>query len=151
MVLTPTYYVFRMFRPHQEATMLPVELETPDYTYEKTKIPAVTAAASRDERGVLHVSLTNADPHHAVAIDCQLNGVDAGRADQWKVGGEILTADRMSAYNDFGKSAEVKPAAFDGAKVHDGSLAIELPAKSVVMLTIENVAATAVDHPSESK
>ena len=55
--------------------------------------------------------------------------------------GQILSADRMNAYNDFGKSAEVKPAEFDGAKVHDGAVSIEVPAKSVVMVAIGGVAA----------
>ena len=142
MVLTPSYYVFRMFKPHQEATMLPAELTSPDYTFEKRTIPAMTSAASRDAKGVIHISLTNADPHHAVAVDCQLAGTEASTADGWKVSGEILTAERMSAYNDFGKSAEVKPASFEGAKVKDGAISIELPAMSVVMLAIENVAAT---------
>jgi alpha-L-arabinofuranosidase len=140
-VLTPSYYVFRMYRPHQDATMLPAELESPDYTFEKTTIPALTAAASRDEQGALHVSLTNADPHHAAAVACQLAGADGGKAGDWKVSGEVLTADRMSAYNDFGKGADVKPTSFDGAKVKDGALSIELPAKSVVMVKVENVAA----------
>jgi alpha-N-arabinofuranosidase len=121
--------------------MLPSELEAPDYTFEKTTIPALTAAASRDEQGVLHVSLTNADPHHAVAVACQLAGTDGGQAGEWKVSGEILTADRMSAYNDFGKAADVKPSQFEGAKVTDGALSIELPAKSVVIVTISGVGA----------
>ena len=79
MVLTPSYYVFRMYKVHQDATMLPTELTSPDYAFDKTTIPALTAAASRDEKGVLHLSLTNADPHHAVKLDCQLAGATAGR------------------------------------------------------------------------
>ena len=56
-----------------------------------------------------------------------------------KISGEVLTAERMAAYNDFGKAAEVKPADFNDAKVENGKLVINLPAKSVVMLRIENV------------
>ncbi len=38
MVLTPTYYVFRMFKAHQGATMIPIDLIAPAniptaYTY----------------------------------------------------------------------------------------------------------------------
>ena len=34
MVLTPTYYVFKMYKVHQEATMLPVEIKCNQYTWE---------------------------------------------------------------------------------------------------------------------
>ena len=139
MVLTPSYYVFRMYKVHHDATMLPSELTSPDYTFEQKTIPAMTAAASRDDKGVIHVSLTNADPHHAIAVMCQLAGAEGSKADDWKVSGDVLTAGRMSAYNDFGKDAEVHPSAIDGAKVKDGELAIELPAKSVVVVAISGV------------
>jgi alpha-L-arabinofuranosidase len=140
MVLTPSYYVFKMYKLHQDATMLPTELTSPDYVFEKTTIPAMTAAASRDDKNVVHISLTNADPHHAVSVDCRLAGVDAAGAASWKVSGEILSADRMSAYNDFGKAANVKPSSFDGANVSNGVVSIAVPAKSVVMVEIGGVA-----------
>ncbi len=137
MVLTPSYYVFRMYRPHQDATMLPVDLESPKYSQGDTTIPALTASASRDADGILHLSLTNANPNENVAISCELAGTSADKASDWKIAGEVLTAQRMAAYNDFGSDAEVKPANFDGAKVEGGKLAIDLPAKSVVVLRIE--------------
>ena len=31
MLLTPTYHVFEMYKVHQGATLLPVELQSPDY------------------------------------------------------------------------------------------------------------------------
>ena len=49
----------------------------------------------------------------------------------------VVTAERMAAFNDFGKAPEVKPADFNGAKVENGKLAVDLPAKSVVTLRIE--------------
>jgi alpha-N-arabinofuranosidase len=140
MVLTPTYYVFRMYRVHQDATMLPVELTSPDYTYGKETVPALTASASRDQAGVVHVSLTNADPHRTIPLACDLVGAGAAAGD-WKVFGDVVTADRMDAYNDFGKEPEVKLAEFNGAKVIGGKLTVELPPKSVVMLTIQGAAA----------
>ena len=86
----------------------------------------------------MHLSLTNANPREEIAIECELAGA-ADRVANLKVSGEILTAERMAAFNDFGKSPEVKPAEFAGAKVEPGKLTIDLPAKSVVVLRIENV------------
>ena len=31
MLLTPTYHVFEMYKVHHDATLLPVELQSPDY------------------------------------------------------------------------------------------------------------------------
>jgi alpha-N-arabinofuranosidase len=139
MVLTPTYYAFRMYRVHQDATMLPVELATPDYSYGEDTMPVVTASASRDQAGVVHLSFTNADPHRSIPVACELAGIET-IAGNWKVSGEVLTADKMDAHNAFGKEAEVMPAAFHGARVIDGQLTVDLPAKSVVVLAIENAA-----------
>ncbi len=135
--LTPTYYVFRMYRVHQDAKMLPVELTSPDYTYDGHGIPALTASASRDKDGVVHVSFTNADPHQAIMVPCQLAGAgtDAG---EWEVFADVITADQMDAANDFGKQPAVKIGELPGTRIDDGKLVVELPAKSVVMLAIKN-------------
>ncbi|HYD83722.1 MAG TPA: alpha-L-arabinofuranosidase C-terminal domain-containing protein, partial [Opitutus sp.] len=42
MILTPTYHVFEMFKVHQGATVVPLELATPDYVHGDEKIPAVS-------------------------------------------------------------------------------------------------------------
>ena len=71
MVLTPSYYVFRMYKDHQDATMLPVDLESPKYSHGDNSIPALTASASRDADGILHLSLTNANPNESVSVSCE--------------------------------------------------------------------------------
>ena len=45
MTVTPTYHVFDMFKVHQGATTLAIDLNTPDYALGETKIPAVSASA----------------------------------------------------------------------------------------------------------
>jgi alpha-N-arabinofuranosidase len=137
MVLTPSYYVFLMYRVHQDATMLPTELESPQYAHGEISVPAVTVSASRDQDGKLHLSLTNANPDDNILIDCRFDGADVNLAD-WQVSGQVLTSDRMGAFNDFGKDAEVKPADYDGVQVSKGRLSVNLPSKSVVMLSIDN-------------
>ena len=62
MVVTPTYHVFEMFKPHQGATTLNVELKSPDYKFGEETIPAVSASASRDADNKVHVSFANCDP-----------------------------------------------------------------------------------------
>jgi alpha-N-arabinofuranosidase len=140
MALTPTYYVMRMYRPHQDATMLPVVLESPPYAFGGATLPAVSASASRNAQGRIHISLTNANPRESVMLDCRLEDVAAGEGGQLQVSGEVITAGEMADFNDFGREPAVKPAPFRGAQLRDGGMAVELPAKSVVMLRIDGAA-----------
>ena len=47
MVLTPTYHVFDLYRGHQDATSLPLDVRADRYGIGNESIPAVSASASR--------------------------------------------------------------------------------------------------------
>ena len=48
MVLTPTYHVFQMYMPFQDATFLPVQYEAGAYKFKDIELPRVDAIAARD-------------------------------------------------------------------------------------------------------
>ncbi|MBX3751662.1 MAG: alpha-N-arabinofuranosidase [Opitutaceae bacterium] len=131
LVLTPSYHVFEMFTVHHDATALPVTLTTPDYAFGEGKVPAVSASASRDAAGKVHVSLANAHPHAAITVACTVTGHRAA-----KVTGRVLTAAAMDAHNTFAAPETVKPATFTGATLTGDQLTVTLPAKSVVVLEL---------------
>ncbi len=131
MVLTPTYHVFRMFKVHQEAQLLNIDIKFEDYTYGDKKIPAISASASIDKSGEIHISLANLNPNKEIVVTCPIIGYNVG-----KVAGEVLTAGEMTAYNSFEKPETVKPASFTGYKLDKGILTITMPSKSVVVLEI---------------
>ncbi len=130
MLLTPTYHVFEMFKPHQGATSIPVQLTTPDYQLGDEKIPAVSASASKKD-GKIHVSFSNCDPNRAITVTCKLAGVSST-----SVTGRVLTAPAIDSHNTFDKPDTVKPATFDEAKIAGDTLTVTLPSKSVVMLEL---------------
>jgi alpha-N-arabinofuranosidase len=132
MLLTPTYHVFEMFKPHQNATSLPLTLTTPDYAMGEAKVPGVSASASKDKAGKIHISLANANPNTPVTVSATLAGVTAKG-----VSGRVLTAPAIDSHNSFTAPEAVKPAAFTGAKSTNGQLTLTLPAKSVVVLVLE--------------
>ena len=132
MVLTPTYHVFEMYKVHQGATSLPVALSTPDYAVGPEKIPALSAAASRDAAGKVHLSLVNSNPNAALTVSCTLAGLDAK-----SVSGRVITSPAMQDCNTFTKPEVVKPQAFTGATLAAGQVTVILPAKSVVMLSFD--------------
>lgn len=132
MCVTPSYWVFDMFKPYQGATSLPIELKTPEYTYNGHSIPAVSASAARGTDGHTYVSLVNCDPDHPVTITCTLDGVGAQ-----SVTGQVLTAPTMNAHNTFAQPDAVKPVPFTGAQLSGNTLHVDLPSKCVVMLRLQ--------------
>ncbi|BBD96572.1 alpha-N-arabinofuranosidase [Sphingobium amiense] len=132
MVLTPTYHVFEMYKPWQDATVLPISIDTPWYNKDKFVIPAVSGSAVRGRDGRVHVALSNADPGQTNSVSIRLDGLTAA-----SVSGRILTASAMNAHNSFDAPETVRPAPFTGASVSGGALSVTLPPKSVVVLDLQ--------------
>jgi alpha-N-arabinofuranosidase len=132
MVLTPTYHVFRMFRPFQDATLLPTDLQTRRYTLGDASVPAISVSAARTAAGAIVVALVNLDPGKAMSISLSLPG-----AAPHSVKGEILTAAALDAHNTFESPDAVHPIAFTGASLKGGKVSLTLPAKSVAVLSLE--------------
>jgi alpha-N-arabinofuranosidase len=130
-VLTPTYYVFKMYSVHQDAALLPMELQSESYTNGKDSIPTLSVSASKDREGRIHISLANLHPTKGENLRCELKGTTSAR-----VSGEIITAATMNAYNDFGKPEAVNIKPFKGAQLRNGVLTVSLPAKSIVTLEV---------------
>ena len=133
MVKTPTFYVFKMYKVHQNATLLPMDLECEDYSYNGLTLPSVSASASKDSVGKIHVSLSNINPNKDMTLDIDLRGTKKFS----KVKGEIITASAMNAYNDFDKPENVNCQPFTECKIGNNILHVILPSKSVVTLEVE--------------
>jgi alpha-N-arabinofuranosidase len=132
MILTPTYHVFDMYKVHQDATYLPINLECGEYRYDERGIPAVTATASRDDTGRIHISICNIDPNKGTTVRCEIRG-----ADFKKVSGSILTAPKMNTHNTFEKPDTLKPVKFYDVKLKGDELIIKMPSKSIVVLELD--------------
>jgi alpha-N-arabinofuranosidase len=131
MVLTPTYHVFRMFSVHQNARLLNIDLRCEDYTYAGKMIPSLSASASVDNDGKVHISLANLNPGKQISVSCPVIGEKYK-----KVTGEILTAAAMNSFNSFDKPDVVKPVSFNGYSLQDGVLTVNVPSKSVIVLEL---------------
>lgn len=132
MVLTPTYWVFDMYKPWQDATVLPIQIKSPWYAKDEFTMPAVSGSAVKARDGKIHVGLSNLDPNQSNTVTIKLDGVSAGA-----VTGKILTAPAINSHNTFDAPGVVKPEAFTGATVQGGNLVVTLPAKSVVVLELQ--------------
>lgn len=131
MILTPTYHVMEMYNVHQDALQLPLDVQVADYVFGGEKLPAVSASASRDRAGKVHVSLVNIDPSKPQEISISLRGMSAS-----SVTGRILTSGKVQDYNSFDKPDFVKPTTFKGAALRGDLLKVTLPPVSVVVLEL---------------
>ena len=133
MILTPTYHVFEMYKVHQDATLLPLDIDTGfEYTYGNRHLDALNASASKTKDGVIHVSLVNIHPGEDAEVNIDLRGQEVT-----SVTGRILNAPELNAHNTFEQPEQVKPVQFKGAKLNKGNISVTLPAKSIVVLEIK--------------
>jgi alpha-N-arabinofuranosidase len=146
MVLTPTYHVFEMYTPFQEATYLPVDLESEvmavSKAYFKEKAdakdagyrpcPMLSASAAKTTDGSIVLAITNVSLDKDKTIAFQLDGYQAKT-----VSGRILTSKNVADYNDFKNPNVVAPKAFNGAQLKKNELTVTIPAKSIIVLNIK--------------
>jgi alpha-N-arabinofuranosidase len=132
MLLTPTYHVFEMFKGHQNAKLLPIDVAAETYINGDEMLPSVSASASLSDSGEILLTLCNLNPRETLTINCEIPDANVSR-----INGRILVGDSITAHNTFDNPNRVQPTAFDGVTLVDKQhLSIQLPAASVVALTL---------------
>jgi alpha-L-arabinofuranosidase len=130
MVLTPTYFVYDLYKVHQDAKLIPTKIETVDYSFGDKKIPAVNCSASQDVDGKIHLSLVNVSLNESQKVVCVISlKVKA-------VAGDILTSEKINMYNTFEQPNNILSQKFGGFRVTDNGIEVNLPPKSVVVLEV---------------
>ncbi len=134
MVLTPTYHIFKMYKDHQENTLVGSFLTTKELSSEMNngkKYPQLTESASIDENGVIYSTVTNSSATEAVEIKCQVADTEVS-----EIKAEILTGD-IHDKNDFDNASNVTISEFGGfEKTSDGFIA-QIPPCCVVKFVIK--------------
>jgi alpha-L-arabinofuranosidase len=131
MVMTPTYYVYKMYVPFHDATSVPVTLDHGTYQHDNITLPRVDAIAAKDTHGKLWLEVTNLDPNQPLEIEASVTGTTPKSAT-----GETLTAPNVDSVNSFERPSTVVPKAIS-AKIQSGKLTLDLPPKSVTVISIE--------------
>jgi alpha-N-arabinofuranosidase len=130
MVLTPTYHVFRMYVPFQDATFVPVTFNAGSYTQGDVALPRVDAIAAKDAAGTLWLAVTNIDPERPVEVAARLAGMGGKRAS-----GETLTAAAVDSVNSVETPRAVTPKPVP-ATMQGDRLTLTLEPKSVTVLSV---------------
>ena len=132
MLLTPTYYVFKLFREHQDSTLVGSYITNEDIGTDDYKVPKLYESASLNDNDEIIVTIANASESEGEEVRLQI-------AD-WiieSVSADIL-AGEMGDFNSFEDAAKVKSEPFLGfIKDSQDSLIVNMPPCSVVRLIIK--------------
>ncbi|PTT17227.1 alpha-N-arabinofuranosidase [Flavobacterium sp. HMWF030] len=129
MITTPTYHVMKMYNVHQDATLLNLNFSGPNYTYKGESLPAVSASASKDKSGKVHISILNIDSKNKNKIEIDVNNLGVKNFT-----GTILNASKLQDFNSFDTPNKIVPTAFKGFENKKGKLEITIPPFSVLVL-----------------
>lgn len=132
MLLTPTYYVFHMYKYHQNAQLLDSSLEIDEIGTENCKVPAVSESVSMDDDGTIHITLGNLSPTAQQEIEIQFY-----EQKPIQVNGTVLTGS-MTAHNTFDQPDTVKEQEFTAYSVTgQNTIQLTLPSCSVLHLEVK--------------
>ena len=133
MVLTPTYHVFKMYKDHQDNTLLGSYLTTENIESEDIKrtCPQLIESASINNNGVIYSTIANVSATKKSKIKCQIADTKVK-----SIKAEIITGD-IHDKNDFESCNNVEIKKFiDFRKTADGFVA-DIPPCSVVKFVID--------------
>lgn len=131
MVMTPTYYVFKMYVPFQDSTFVPVSFDAGTYKQGDVSLPRVDAIAAKDASGKLWLEVTNIDPNQTAEIVVNVPGMSAKSAV-----GQTLTAPKVDSVNTFDAPNTVVPKPIS-ARTQGGKLVLKVEPKSVTVVSVE--------------
>lgn len=126
-VKTPTFYVFKMFCPHHDATLVKAQLDIPAVEFGDTSLPALTYSVSEGADGSLFATVSNCSLEED--FELEVNGEITSA--------QIITSEKATDYNDFGKPENVTLKDYDGFKASDVGSVITLPKCSVVSFKLK--------------
>ncbi len=131
MILTPTYHVFNMYKVHQDAELVELNLKTPNYEYEGETLPQVNASASLNKKGELNLTICNISPTQEANIQIQLD-----KNFETTLKATLLTATDMHDHNTFEEPDVVTPVDLTTVTIENNLLKVTLPAMSVSLITL---------------
>ena len=137
MVLTPTYYVFKMYVPHQGGRFIPLEIDTPfkkvgSERKEMERFVPVVSATATEKNGVVTLSLANTSLNEDAEISLPLSSLKVNKLGK----AEILKGADIADFNDFDNPDKIKIENFKGAEIKKDILKIKMPKASIVTLSL---------------
>ena len=144
--LTPTYHVFEMYRPFQDAIYLPTDVQCGQMTVRHDPandidfnvsssyrtVPTISATAARLDDGSLAIAIVNTSLDKEQRAEIYLKGTTAK-----SLKGRILACRDIADHNDFDHPHMVEPKEFDKATLKRDKVDLTIPAHSIVTILVK--------------
>jgi alpha-N-arabinofuranosidase len=127
-IKTPTFFIFKMYKGHQEGILVDTEVEDNYAEYTDNSVPAISVSASEKDK-LLTITLANAD----ISNDYELK-IDTSRNIK-EVKGSILTGE-ISAKNTFEDANKIYDKAFEKLSLENQTITLTIPKGSIISLEI---------------
>jgi alpha-N-arabinofuranosidase len=128
MVLTPTYYLFKMMKGHMDGTKLDIDFDKKEYEVNGHKIPKISMSASEKD-GKITVSICNTSVSEDEDIELDIRDLDVNSASAEMLTGEI------NAHNTFDAPDTITPQALE-VNLSGNKASFKMPAKSIAVITL---------------
>ncbi|MFO0909527.1 MAG: alpha-L-arabinofuranosidase C-terminal domain-containing protein [Isosphaeraceae bacterium] len=133
-VCTPNYHVFTMYRPHQKATAVKLDVEAEDIGFQagsrRQDLPRVAGSASLSGKS-LTLTLVHTHATEPLEIELRLKGGTATEAQR-----TLLTHKELNAHNTFENPTNVVPTTGPADGVAGDVCRVTLPPASIVRYDI---------------
>ena len=132
MIKTPTYFVFYMYKHHQNGTLIESFVDTKMIGEEEEyQVPNLHESVSKDQNGKYHITLANlsCSEDYEVCADLLGNGIKSAKA-------QIL-AGKMDDKNTFEYPNCVNISAFEALNIKEDRIAFTIPKNSVMHIEVE--------------
>ncbi len=146
LVKTPTYFVYRMFRDHQDADLLEsvvsgnYELSVLEDDRTAPAVPVLSESVSMNEKGEINLTLTNQSTEDDLSVRIHMNESKPYTATLCEIlQGESSSEDPhgLRAHNSFEEPEQVQIRPYSQISKDESGFALTLPAASVVHLTLQ--------------
>ncbi len=133
MVLTPTYYVFHMYRHHQGANLLESTLTgVEEIGVEEGRVPEISQSVSIKD-GIITATLSNLSTDTAKEVKLSLEAKSAYEI----VEARVLLGETIQSHNTFENPNAVSEEGFKDYSISGNEITLTIPAHSVVMIRIK--------------
>ena len=132
MIKTPTYFVFNMYKHHQNGTLIESFVDTKMIGEEEEyQVPNLHESVSKDHNGKYHITLANlsCSEDYEVCADLLGNGIKSAKA-------QIL-AGKMDDKNTFEYPNCVNISAFEALNINEDRITFTIPKNSVMHIEVE--------------
>lgn len=130
MLLTPTYHIFKMYKDHQENTLLGSFITTENLS-NSGELPQLIESASMKDDGTIVSTIVNTSLDESAEVHCQIADFNAK-----DISAEILTGD-VYAHNTFENKTAVSSCDFSDFEITTDGFKVTIPPCAVIKFEIK--------------